>query len=97
MTTSMLVTLIFLLADGAPAKDATVICSGVEVFAAGDDAQVQVDEGTPLIVDSRGAIQLIAKQPRTVTCNATFNSQRYSGQITLSRHGQVTKLYLKES
>lgn len=93
--TTILVTLLFLLSDGTPAKDATVICAGVEVFTAGDDAQAPVDGSTPLIVDSRGAVLLQAK-PTTITCNARWNAWYFSGPIDLKTHGQVTRLYLEK-
>lgn len=94
--TTILATLIFLLADGSPAKAAYVSCTGIDVFTAGDDAQVTIEEGSPLILDSRGAVQLITEQPRTIACHARQTDFVWQGDIRLARHGQITRLYLQK-
>jgi hypothetical protein len=92
---SLLVTVIFLLASGAPAKHARVTCEGVMTVEAGNDIETEAP-GAELIVDSRGAIVLGMKAPATITCTATFDTQRFSGPVVLARHGQVIRLSLKE-
>jgi hypothetical protein len=93
----LLVTLIFLLASGAPAKHAIVTCDGVTAVEAGNDIETELSSSSAeLIVDSRGAVILGMKAPATIRCTATFETQRFSGPLTLMRHGQVIKLSLKE-
>jgi hypothetical protein len=93
---SLLVTVIFLLASGAPAKRAIVTCEGVATFEAGNDVEAVLSTGAVLIVDSRGAIALMVDAPRTITCTATFDTQRFHGPIVVKRSGQVTRVSLKE-
>lgn len=52
----ILATLIFLLADGTPAKSADVRCLGLAVFESGSDIGQPMPEGSSLIVDARGAV-----------------------------------------
>lgn len=89
--TSILVTLLFVLADGRPAKNADVRCTGVPVYAAGDDEQKRRPDGTSLIVDRRGAV-IVFLEPRTITCDAKFDVYHWTGPIALKRHGQVTTI-----
>lgn len=93
--TAILVTLIFLLADGSPAKLATVSCAGLAVFTAGDDASQPIAEGTPLILDSRGATILsVERPPQTIACWARFETQAWRDEIVLSKR-DVRRFWLE--
>jgi hypothetical protein len=93
---SLLVTLVFLLADGTAARSAYVSCSGIAMFEAGNDFEDNAaPEGSRLLLDARGATVLIAPRPSTIDCWATQDGQRFSGAINLKRNGQVTAVRLK--
>lgn len=91
--TSVLVTLIFLLGDGRPARNADVRCVGVPIYAAGDDGQKLLDDGTSLIIDKRGAIILLV-EPTTITCDAKSGLYYWKGAIALEKHGQVKTIWM---
>lgn len=93
MTSTILVTVIWLLADGTPAKDATVFCSGVPILASGSDDRTLVEDA-PLAIDSRGAM-IVIDVPKTMTCVATQQGQIWRGPIELSRAKRVQRIYLK--
>jgi hypothetical protein len=93
---SLLVTLIFLLASGAPAKRAMVTCGGIATFEAGNDFEMEHASGGALVVDSRGAVAVMVDAPVTITCTATFGTERFHGPIVIRKSGQVTRLSLKD-
>lgn len=92
--TSILLTVIFLLADGSPAKDAVVSCPDVTVSAIGSDRGDLAPMGTPLVLDARGAFILEVPRPRQVSCWAAFNSQRWGGFLRMDQ--KVQRIYLIE-
>lgn len=91
---TFLVTLIFLLANGAPAKQAIVTCEGLLVFVVGQDTDVETGEGWPIVLDSRGAAIVSMEKPTTITCRAFTDEQSWYGPIHLEKHGQVERIYL---
>jgi hypothetical protein len=94
--TSLLVTVIFLLTDGAPARHAWVTCSGVAMFEAGNDFEAnEAPDGARLLLDSRGAVVLIAPRPTTIDCHAMQDGAAFWGPVKLTKNGQVTKVVLK--
>lgn len=95
--TTLMVTVIFLLADGTPAKTAIVSCLGVPVYNAGSDDAAQLDDGSPLILDSRGAMVVEAAPQTTLMCSAKAQGQTWTGALTLAKHTKTTRIYLKGS
>ena len=93
---TLLVTLIFLLADGTPARQARVVCDGITVFLAGDDGSRKTHEGSPLILDSRAAVILQVASPMTIFCEANADTQVWRGSVALSRAAKVIRLSLEE-
>ena len=94
--TTLLITLIFLLADGTPAKYADIRCSGISVFIAGDDGSRHTGEGSPLIIDSRGAIVLNVQSPMTIGCEARQGAEAWRGNVALTRAQKVIVMSLEE-
>jgi hypothetical protein len=93
--TSLLVTVIFLLADGTPAKTAYVSCLGVPVYNSGSDTPAQLAEGSPLILDSRAAMVIETEPNTTITCTAKAEGQRWAGAITFTKGMKTTRIRLK--
>ena len=93
MVSTILVTVIWLLADGTPAKYATVFCHGVQIHASGSDERELVED-VPIAIDSRGAMHVI-DVPKTITCVAHYEGQLWRGSIELSKAKRVQRLYLK--
>ena len=93
MISTILVTVIWLLADGTPAKYATVFCQGVQILASGSDLG-EVIEDAPLMIDSRGAMVVI-DVPKTITCVAHHQGQLWRGEIELSKAKKVQRFTLK--
>ena len=92
---TLLVTVIFLLADGRPAKQAWVYCSGLVIALVGSDRGETI-ENAPLMIDSRGAL-LINSEPKTITCSARQDGQVWRGPIVLSKAEKIQRIYLKEA
>jgi hypothetical protein len=95
--TTILATVIFLLADGTPAKTAIVSCLGVPVYNAGSDDAAQLEDGSPLILDSRGAMVIEAAPQTTLMCTAKAQGQTWMGSITLTKQTKTTRIRLKGS
>lgn len=94
--TSLIVTLIFVLADGSPAKRAFAFCQGIAMFEAGNDFEDnRAEEGSRILLDSRGATVVVADAPQTIRCWAIQEGQRFSGPVVLTRSGQVIRVQLK--
>lgn len=91
---TILVTLVFLLADGRPAKNAAVTCQGLPVFLGGDDAHKLIDPGAYLLIDKRGAL-ILDVEPKTITCEAKSDVYYWKGPIHLKRHGQVEQIWME--
>lgn len=77
---NLLVIIIFLLADGSPAKKADVYCDGLRTYQAGDDKQTEVEEA-PLILDSRGAIVFEVPEHSAYFCWANYKNQGWSAVL----------------
>lgn len=92
---TILVTIFFLLADGTPAKDASVVCGNISVYLAGDDDRKPL-EGLELILDSRAAFIIEALPPITIDCVATFDGARFVGPIALKKHGDKVRVILRK-
>jgi hypothetical protein len=94
--TSILATVIFLLADGTPAKTALVSCLGVPVYNAGSDTHESLEDGSPLVLDSRGAFIVEVEPPTTLLCKARAEGQQWTGAIMFTPHTKTQRFYLKE-
>lgn len=94
--TTILVTLIFLLSDGTPAKKAYVSCEGLALFEAGNDFETTVPEGAQLLLDSRGGSVVIAPADTKIHCWARQGDERWRGDIHLKKHGQVERMTLRD-
>lgn len=91
---SLLLTVIILLADGSPGKHATVGCPSVVVSAVGSDRGEAAPEGSPLVLDARGAFILNVPQPMPIACWAAYNTQRWGGFLRMDQ--KVQRIYLIE-
>jgi hypothetical protein len=89
--TTILATVIFLLADGTPAKTAIVSCLGVPVYHAGSDEVLSLDEGSPLLIDSRGAFIVEVMPNTTLTCTAKAHGQTWAGDLTFTKTTKKTR------
>lgn len=93
MTLNVLLTVIFLLANGKPARDAWVYCDGVPIYQAGDDTH-EILEDAPLILDSRGAAIFELAPTAHVVCTARQDNQWV--RVTLDTKKKRQLVYLKE-
>lgn len=91
---NMLITIIFVLSTGAPAKNAAVTCDGVSTYVAGDDGQVPI-AGAELVLDTRGAL-IISGQPGTIACYAYDDGYLWMGSIVMKKHGQRVRIVLRK-
>ena len=92
---AVMVTLIFLLASGAPAKSAYVTCEGLSLFLAGEDGNKAASEGSRLLLDKRGATIVIGDKGQKLTCFARYAGESAWQDITLRRTGVVEIVQLK--
>lgn len=90
---NVLITVIFLLANGKPAKDAWVYCDGVQVYQAGDDSKEPIEDA-PLVLDSRGAVIFDIAPTANVICTARQDTQWVRVTIDTKKKRQL--VYLKE-
>jgi hypothetical protein len=90
---NVLITVIFLLANGKPAKDAWVYCDGVSVYQAGDDSREAIEDA-PLVLDSRGAVIFDLAPTANVICTARQDTQWVRVTIDTKKKRQL--VYLKE-
>lgn len=93
--TTVILSLIFLLADGTPAKHAIVSCPQIPTYLSGDDARTTIEDAT-LLIDSRGATILIM-EPGPLTCSARYQGQAWTGTLSITKGRNVIRVYLKES
>lgn len=91
--TSVLVTLIFLLANGAPAREAWVSCPQIPTYLSGDDTGALIHDAH-LLLDARGATILIM-EPGTLTCSARQGDQWWTGDIAVINGRNVIRVHLK--
>lgn len=89
-----LITVIFLLSTGAPAKQARVICPDMTLFVAGEDAATRVS-GLQLQLDSRGGTVIEGSLGGVYFCEATQENEYWSGTVNFMKHGKVFKFTLQ--
>lgn len=94
MTATFLVTIVFLLSNGAPVTKGVVHCDGINLVNVYEGDQPVSEAGTALQLDSRGGTLMTVWQPTTITCAVHFQGEWWRGAITLSKHGQVERRYL---
>lgn len=85
---NLLLTVIFLLADGSPAKKATVSCPTVLVSVIGSDRGELAEDGSAIVLDSRGAFILELPKPMPIACWAAYNTQRWGGFLRMDQKVQ---------
>lgn len=92
-----LITLIFVLASGAPAKKAYVYCDGYPVYKAGDESEDrQLTLGGYFVLDSRGAVILTASPGSSYYCHADFENQHWEGSIKFDKDREKKYVWLEE-
>lgn len=93
--TAWLVTVIFLLSNGAPANKAHAECAGVRFHATEEDDPYAADEYERVLVDSRGGVIFTLHEPTTIRCWAVHSGQRWEGEVVFERGVRVIRKTLK--
>lgn len=90
----VLVTLIFLLADGTPARYARVSCPQIPMYLSGDDKASLITDAN-LLIDARGAT-IVTTEPGPLSCTARQSGQTWAGDLEITEKTRVFRLTLKE-
>lgn len=94
---SLLVTIVLLLADGSPGKKVWFACPEIAVAKIGSDSGEVAARGTWLVLDARGACVINVPAPMSIYCEGYYDTQEFKGRIALTREHKVVTVALKET